>query len=373
MSPMSDGRHRKGDAANVPFSKIACNLTLRSKSRLHAQPLLRQEERAIFMNTYAGSFVITPTAILHSSTLSPSSKTLYGILKSHSRQRHECFPSYNRLCKLMNRCENTVRGYMRELIHAGLVEQTRRGLRKSNIYRLIPIYPIGIGQTAVPEPQFLRSNKMSLETRREKFDGIPSFPSFADNADESSPACEGIAEPLPHAIEIFTADCSKEFRDSAVKSTQTRVARLFSRSATSPKDFYNEMQAARKITRARFGKIKKRNRQGNVLPLPYFLAVLQQRVLGERPKTPPQTPRMPSNDAKSCETDLPTHLYVSSRTEAYGETYEEFWRELREQLQMPELDLREYCRITGRPPIKTDIARSLSIFRDAKRKKRIRE
>jgi hypothetical protein len=262
---------------------------------------------------------------------------------------------------------------MRELIGAGLVEQVRRGLGKSNIYRLIHTYPIGIGQTAVSEPQFMRSNKISLKIRQEEFDRIPYFPSFADNADKSSPACEEIAEPLPHAIEIFTADCSKEFRDSAVKSTQTRVARLFSRSATSPKDFYNEMQAARGITRARFGKIRKRNKQGNVLPLPYFLAVLQQRVLEERPKTPLKTPRMPSSDAKPCDTHLSSSLRISSHTEAYGEAYGDFWRELREQLQMPELDLREYCRITGRPPIKTDIARSLSIFRDAKRKKRIRE
>jgi hypothetical protein len=292
---MADTEKETRQTSPFPKSRvIARSLT---RARLHAHPLLSQGERAIFMNTYAGSFVMTPTAILHSSTLTPGAKTLYGILKSHSRQKRECFPSYSRLCLLMGRCENTVRTHMRELIAGGLVEQQRRGRGRSNIYTLRAFTLAVAGEVPTQEHQCLMPNKTVLKPRKEKFDSCPHCPQTVDNLD-SMPSMYITDSPLPEPEKIvcpapiarLVSDVGAEMRDVAPSSTRTRIAKIHQRSGLSDNAFITEAIAARHITRQRFGKIHKRNRGGQVMPMAYFLAVIAQRVGATPPRPPPPRP-----------------------------------------------------------------------------------
>jgi len=253
---------------------------------------------------------------------------------------------------------------MRELIQSGLVEQTRRGLRKSNIYRLIPIYPIGIGQIEVPEPQFLRPKDMSLKTRQEEFD---TYPHYHQNVDESnsiasmyiidslSPEKEKPICPAPLAR--LADDVGKEMRDKAPLSTRTRIARIHQKSGLSINEFMTEALAARTITRNRLGRIQKRNKNGQAQPMAYMLSVLGNRLnLGEKPHQMPLQPHESHNTRNS------SLLPFASRPEPSSQSREAFWEAIRDATGLT--DLKSYCHAAGRPPVYDDLRRSIQIVKE---------
>jgi len=327
------------------------------------------------MQMYAAPFVAIPRAITVDATLSPGSRALWAILKDHARQRETCVPGYARLCALMGRCENTVRKYMRELIGAGIVEQTRRGHMRTNRYRLA---------SPALEPQFVRPELYVLEdSKGERFDSLPPSLHFASETectdlDPTEPASPPPVPPLPPPVAMLAADLGREFRDAAPRSTQTRVARLHTRSGMTAVDFAREMHAARSITRQRFARIRKRNRAGQCLPMAYLLAVVEQRVTGECPARarPPTRPAARHADvSQNAQTVDHPPLPERSLTEAYSafseasvsEERAAFWQAVSDATGGTVSDLAGYCRVAKRPPPGYDnLVYALTILREAR-------
>ena len=212
-------------------------------------------------------FVATPRTIANDATLPPGARTLWTILKDHARQRSSCYPGYRRLCALMGACENTVRRYMRMLIHAGLVEQLRRGQRRTNVYRLI--------SPTISEPQFLRFPVSELDILEDSTKHVSSStPTPLSLPPEPEPAS---MEPLSADVAALLLDVSRELRDAAPHSSRTRVARLIAE-IDKPVDMYKAVLQARTITRKRLPRIRRRAQSGQALPMPYFLACLARAV-----------------------------------------------------------------------------------------------
>ncbi len=326
------------------------------------------------------AFAPVPVAVLHTPQLSPGAKTLFGILQSHARGKGHCEPGYARLCALMGRTENSVRGYVRELVAAGLVVALRRGYKRTNRYviptRHTPSVAVPVGGN---DPQFLRPKEILFSSSREDSRAIPLAVDVLPN-----PAAEGPVLPPTHpapscppVLAHFAADVGRQFRDAAPASTRTRVARLHAASGLDATEFYRHMQQARAVTLKRWQFIRRRSQADEALPMPYMLACLASSV-GLTPARSPQQHRMSRQEAKSSAAAIPLPLPASpapaeSPHEAPrdpGEDGQEerrrvFWEEIAAATGGQIRDLRAYCKAAGRPPIPNDLERTLSILRRA--------
>ena len=242
-------------------------------------------------------FAPLPRTILHDASLPPGAKTLYAALQDHARQRGLCFPGYRRLCALMGRCENTVRRWMRALIEAGYVMQTRRGHRRSNVYTLTPFVPATTAETGVLEPQKVMPIKIAFEASNERDSSAPT-PTLSLSPEPEAEAA------LPPELLALVTDISRELRDAAPRSTATRVGRMITKAAPTT-DMYTCLHTARTITRRKLGRIRRRNTGGQAMPMPYFLACLA-RVVGVVPapvreSTPVAVPTPPAEPVEGPE------------------------------------------------------------------------
>jgi hypothetical protein len=206
------------------------------------------------------------------------------------------------------------------------------------------------------------------------FDSYPHFVDIVDNSDSTDIPDSSLPEPekivCPAPIAILISDIAKEMRCQAPRSSQTRIAKIHRASGLDTQTFISECYAARSITRNRLGRIQRRNK-GQVMPMPYLLKVLENRVN----PSPTRTEKTRFKAVEAPVSSYPVTKEISTpepvfmRSEPSVEATDAFWNAIRDATGMPALDLREYCKITGRPPISSDTARSLSIFRDAKRRK----
>jgi hypothetical protein len=99
-------------------------------------------------------FVQLPKQVLRARNLSRDAKLLYAVLLGYAWEEGRCFPGYARLCADMGASENAVRKYMRELQEVRLLSQKRRGLGKTNLYRL---HDLRAAHLEVQEPQMSRT------------------------------------------------------------------------------------------------------------------------------------------------------------------------------------------------------------------------
>lgn len=81
-------------------------------------------------------FTAIPNLILGSDSLSSGAKLVYIGLLHYAWQDGQCFPGQARLGLFLGMHETTVRRHLRELEAEGLVVTTRRGLNRTNLYRL---------------------------------------------------------------------------------------------------------------------------------------------------------------------------------------------------------------------------------------------
>lgn len=86
--------------------------------------------------TLRGGFTAMPNRVMSRDDISPGAKMVYLGLLYYAWQDGSCFPGQARLGMLIGIHEATVRKYLRELEEVGLVVTTRRGLNKTNLYRL---------------------------------------------------------------------------------------------------------------------------------------------------------------------------------------------------------------------------------------------
>lgn len=84
-----------------------------------------------------GNYTQIENEILKDKKLSQSAKLAYVILCMHSDNDTDiCYPSYNLLTKEMKCSKTTVIKAIKELVHRGYIEKTRRKGFRSNVYAI---------------------------------------------------------------------------------------------------------------------------------------------------------------------------------------------------------------------------------------------
>lgn len=83
-----------------------------------------------------GGFTQVPNFLLKSKNLSAGDKLAFAMLLSYAWQNDHCFPGQQRLAEDMGLHETNVRKHLKSLQTNGLLEITRRGQGKTNIYTL---------------------------------------------------------------------------------------------------------------------------------------------------------------------------------------------------------------------------------------------
>jgi hypothetical protein len=83
-----------------------------------------------------GGFTQVPNFILRDSSLSLGAKVSYSMFLHFDWYNEGCFPGQDTLAKHMGMSVSRVNEYIKELEAAGLIEITRRGQGKTNLYRV---------------------------------------------------------------------------------------------------------------------------------------------------------------------------------------------------------------------------------------------
>jgi len=81
-------------------------------------------------------FTQVPNFILENTKLTPGEKLAYAMLLKYNWQNDSCFPGQKRLAEDMGVALRSVNSYIKGLEKRELLEIERRGLGKTNIYRL---------------------------------------------------------------------------------------------------------------------------------------------------------------------------------------------------------------------------------------------
>lgn len=83
-----------------------------------------------------GGFTQVPNFILRDGTLSLGAKVAYSMFLHFAWNNDSCFPGQDRLAQHMGMSVSRVNEFIKELEAAGLVDITRRGQGKTNLYRV---------------------------------------------------------------------------------------------------------------------------------------------------------------------------------------------------------------------------------------------
>src|SRR6185437_7555019 len=83
-----------------------------------------------------GGFTQVPNFILKHVELSLGAKVTYSMFLHYAWHNHSCFPGQNRLAGDMGMSQSRVSEFIKELEGADLIEITRRGQGKTNLYKI---------------------------------------------------------------------------------------------------------------------------------------------------------------------------------------------------------------------------------------------
>ncbi|HXR31467.1 MAG TPA: helix-turn-helix domain-containing protein [Solirubrobacterales bacterium] len=92
-------------------------------------------------DTTQQGFTQIPNAILRDSDLSAGARLTYALLSSFAWQADECWVGQAKLAKLAGVGDRQIRNYLGELEEGDLLETTRQGLHKPNLYTLFGAGP----------------------------------------------------------------------------------------------------------------------------------------------------------------------------------------------------------------------------------------
>jgi hypothetical protein len=81
-------------------------------------------------------FTQLPNFILRNADLSIGAKTTYALFLSYAWHNDLCFPGQERLAKDIGMSIGSVNAFIKELEACGLIEITRRGQGKTNLYTI---------------------------------------------------------------------------------------------------------------------------------------------------------------------------------------------------------------------------------------------
>ena len=83
-----------------------------------------------------GGFTQVPNFILKNGKLSLGAKVTYAMLLHYAWHNDSCFPGQERLAEDMGMSQSRVSEFIKELAAAELIEITRRGMGKTNLYKI---------------------------------------------------------------------------------------------------------------------------------------------------------------------------------------------------------------------------------------------
>jgi len=81
-------------------------------------------------------FTQLPNFILKDPKVSIGAKTTYALFLSYAWHNNLCFPGQDRLARDIGMSIGSVNGFIKELQTCGLIEVTRRGQGKTNLYTI---------------------------------------------------------------------------------------------------------------------------------------------------------------------------------------------------------------------------------------------
>ncbi len=106
----------------------------------HIAPQLQNIEQNIKVNSSDPiarfGFTQLPNFILRNADLSIGAKTTYALFLSYAWNNALCFPGQDRLAKDIGMSIGSVNAFIKELEATGLIEITRRGQGKTNLYTI---------------------------------------------------------------------------------------------------------------------------------------------------------------------------------------------------------------------------------------------
>ena len=106
----------------------------------HISGQLQNIEQNIKVNTADPisryGFTQLPNFILRDPDLSIGAKTAYALFLSYAWHNNLCFPGQDRLAKDIGMSIGSVNAFIKELETCGLIEITRRGQGKTNLYTI---------------------------------------------------------------------------------------------------------------------------------------------------------------------------------------------------------------------------------------------
>ena len=118
----------------------------------HISDILK-ERNIILKNADAATaqgFTQVPNFILRDGTLGLGAKVAYSMFLHFAWNNDSCFPGQDRLAGHMGMSVSRVNEFIKELERAGLIEITRRGQGKTNLYRVNFVVK---GKGAKPRPK----------------------------------------------------------------------------------------------------------------------------------------------------------------------------------------------------------------------------
>ena len=83
-----------------------------------------------------GGFTQVPNFILKNADLSVGAKVTYSMFLHYAWHNDSCYPGQERLASDIGMSQSRVSEFIKELQDAGLVEITRRGQGKTNLYKI---------------------------------------------------------------------------------------------------------------------------------------------------------------------------------------------------------------------------------------------
>ena len=83
-----------------------------------------------------GGFTQVPNFILKNAELSLGAKVTYSMFLHYAWHNHSCFPGQERLATDMGMSQSRVSEFIKELEGEALIEITRRGQGKTNLYKI---------------------------------------------------------------------------------------------------------------------------------------------------------------------------------------------------------------------------------------------
>ena len=104
----------------------------------HIRDILRERNIELATNdpVVRGGFTQVPNFILKNGNLSLGAKVTYSMFLHYAWHNDSCFPGQDRLATDMGMSQSRVSEFIKELQKADLIEITRRGQGKTNLYKI---------------------------------------------------------------------------------------------------------------------------------------------------------------------------------------------------------------------------------------------